>query len=127
MPVSSSETTMYSTVQIASEPRMPIGRSRCGLRVSSAAVETASKPRYAKKIVAAPVMNPTTPKCVPPPPPKPSLSSIAPCRRTSHLKPAAEPAVISSGGMDDDQFIQEEIRVGKEGASSHTSRWWLDP
>src|SRR3546814_3341547 len=75
MPCSSSETAMYSTVQVASEPRMPIGRSRCGLRVSSATVETASKPRYAKKIVAAPVMMPTTPKCVSPPPPKPSPRS----------------------------------------------------
>jgi hypothetical protein len=31
-------------VQITSEAMMPIGRLRCGLIVSSAAVETASKP-----------------------------------------------------------------------------------
>jgi hypothetical protein len=31
-------------VQIASPPRMPIGRLRCGFFVSSAAVEIASKP-----------------------------------------------------------------------------------
>jgi hypothetical protein len=33
---------------------MPRGMSRCGLRASCAAVETASKPMYAKKITAAP-------------------------------------------------------------------------
>jgi hypothetical protein len=31
-------------VQTASDPMMPMGRSRCGLRVSSAAVATVSKP-----------------------------------------------------------------------------------
>jgi hypothetical protein len=41
-------------VQIASPPRMPIGRLRCGFFVSSAAVEMASKPMYAKKTMAAP-------------------------------------------------------------------------
>ena len=35
---------MYSTVQIASEPRMPIGMSRCGFFASCAAVDTASNP-----------------------------------------------------------------------------------
>ena len=32
------------TVHTANPPRMPIGRLRCGLMVSSAAVEIASKP-----------------------------------------------------------------------------------
>ena len=44
MPVKTSEVAMYSTVQIASEPIIPIGMSFWGLRHSSAAVETASKP-----------------------------------------------------------------------------------
>ena len=44
MPVSTNPTTTQITVQIASPPRMPIGRLRCGSRVSSAAVEIASKP-----------------------------------------------------------------------------------
>ena len=52
---------MYRTVQTASEAMMPIGRSRCGLRASSAAVETASKPIYAKKISDAPFITPLKP------------------------------------------------------------------
>ena len=44
MPVSTALIRMYSTVQIASEPRMPMGMSRCGFLASPAAVETASKP-----------------------------------------------------------------------------------
>jgi hypothetical protein len=44
MPVSTSDTTTYSTVQMASDPRMPIGMSRWGRRVSSAVVATTSKP-----------------------------------------------------------------------------------
>jgi hypothetical protein len=46
---------------MASEPIMPIGMSFWGLRHSSAAVETASKPMYAKKIRAAPVPMPAQP------------------------------------------------------------------
>ena len=45
-----------------SEPRMPMGMSRCGLRVSCAAVETASKPMYAKKTMVAPWSTPEMPK-----------------------------------------------------------------
>src|ERR1700740_2630705 len=41
-----------------SEPMMPMGMSRFGLRVSSAAVETAAKPMYEKKISAAPARTP---------------------------------------------------------------------
>ena len=52
---------MYRTVQIASDPRMPIGMSRFGLRVSSAAVATMSKPMKAKNTSAAPVKMPPTP------------------------------------------------------------------
>ena len=44
MPVSTRLTTTYSTVQITSEPRIPIGISRIGLFASCAAVETASNP-----------------------------------------------------------------------------------
>ena len=40
---------------------MPIGMSRCGLRVSSAAVATTSKPMNAKNTSAAPVKMPPTP------------------------------------------------------------------
>ena len=38
-----------------------MGRSRCGLRVSWAAVETASKPMYAKKTMVAPCKMPVQP------------------------------------------------------------------
>ena len=40
---------------------MPIGMSRCGFRASCAAVETASKPMYAKKTRPAPRRTPETP------------------------------------------------------------------
>ena len=43
-PVSTPATRMYSTVQITSEPRIPIGISRAGSRASCAAVDTASNP-----------------------------------------------------------------------------------
>jgi len=44
MPTSTAETTTYNSVQIASEPRMPMGMSRCGFFDSWAAVETVSNP-----------------------------------------------------------------------------------
>ena len=44
IPVSTTATEMYSRVQTTSVAIMPIGKSRCGLRASSAAVETESKP-----------------------------------------------------------------------------------
>ena len=44
MPVSTTATEMYSTVQTTNVAMMPIGRSRCGFLASSAAVETESKP-----------------------------------------------------------------------------------
>ena len=46
---------------MTSEAIMPRGKSRCGLRVSSAAVETASKPMYEKKASEAPVQMPCKP------------------------------------------------------------------
>ncbi len=49
MPVTTIDTATYSAVQMMSEPIMPRGTSRCGLRVSSAAVATTSKPMNAKK------------------------------------------------------------------------------
>ncbi len=47
---------------MASEARMPIGRSRFGSRASCAVVETASKPMYAKKTTPAPVSTPPVPQ-----------------------------------------------------------------
>jgi hypothetical protein len=42
--VSTNDTAMYKTVQMAKEAMMPMGRSRWGFLLSWAAVETASKP-----------------------------------------------------------------------------------
>ncbi|MNT07390.1 hypothetical protein D3C72_1420900 [compost metagenome] len=53
MPVMMADTTTYSTAHTASEPMMPIGRSRDGFLTSSAAEVTASKPMKAKKTRAA--------------------------------------------------------------------------
>ena len=52
---------MYKTVQIKSEPRIPIGISRSGFLVSWATVETASKPMKAKKTTPAPPRTPQSP------------------------------------------------------------------
>ena len=77
-------------MQIASEPRMPRGTSRCGLRVSSAVVATMSKPMKAKNTSAAAAKIPLTPKfagaC-----PKSASTSVA-------SSPAASGAG-SAGGM----------------------------
>src|SRR5215211_6015199 len=62
MPVRTSDTTTYSRVQMASDPRMPMGMSRWGLRVSSAVVATTSKPMKAKNTIAAPKTMPSQPK-----------------------------------------------------------------
>src|ERR671911_31303 len=62
MPVMTMQTSTYKTVQIASEPRMPRGRSRCGFFASSAVVATTSKPMNAKNTSDAPAMMPLTPK-----------------------------------------------------------------
>ena len=48
-------------VQMASDPRMPMGMSRWGLRVSSAVVATTSKPMKAKNTIAAPKPMPSQP------------------------------------------------------------------
>ena len=48
-------------VEMISEPMIPIGKSREGLRVSSATVDTASNPMYAKKTMAAPDCTPAQP------------------------------------------------------------------
>src|SRR5215831_10949529 len=48
-------------VERISEPMIPMGRSRAGFRVSSATVETASNPIYAKNTIAAPDCTPTHP------------------------------------------------------------------
>ena len=41
---------------------MPMGRSRCGFRSSSASEHTESKPMYEKKTKPAPAITPLTPK-----------------------------------------------------------------
>src|SRR5690606_24784877 len=62
MPVMIAATLTYSTAQTASDPMMPIGRSRRGLRTSSAAEVTASKPMKAKNTSAAALNTPEAPK-----------------------------------------------------------------
>ncbi len=49
------------TVQMTRLAIMAMGMSRCGLRVSSAAVDTASNPMYAKKMMAAALEMPRNP------------------------------------------------------------------
>jgi hypothetical protein len=44
MPSKTIETPTYRSVHAINEAMMPKGKSRCGLRASSAAVETESKP-----------------------------------------------------------------------------------
>ena len=61
MPVNTTATATYSTVTIASEPRMPRGMSRCGSSVSSAVVATMSKPMNAKNTIDAPASTPYQP------------------------------------------------------------------
>src|SRR4051812_3857027 len=60
-PVSTAAVSMYSTVQMTSEPRMPMGMSLRGSFASWPAVETASKPMYAKKTMVAARMMPSQP------------------------------------------------------------------
>jgi hypothetical protein len=48
-------------VQIASDPMMPRGRSRCGFLASSAVVATTSNPMKAKNTSDAPDTRPITP------------------------------------------------------------------
>ena len=61
IPVITSDTATYSAVQMPKEPRMPMGISRCGFLVSSAAVATMSKPMKAKNTSAAAVKIPVMP------------------------------------------------------------------
>ncbi len=60
MPVRMLATVMYRIVQMMRDAMIPIGTSRCGFFASSDCVETASKPMYAKKIVAAPASIPAS-------------------------------------------------------------------
>src|SRR5579885_2824143 len=62
MPSSTTATPTYSSVQITSDAMIPNGRSRCGRRHSSAAVETESNPIYVKKTIAPPVTIPPNPE-----------------------------------------------------------------
>ena len=59
-----------------------MGRSRCGFLVSCAAVETASKPMYAKKTADAPRRMPEKPKR-----PGPSLGGMNGCQFSGRTKP----------------------------------------
>ena len=61
MPVSTADTATYSIVQTTRLAMMPIGMSRCGFFASCAAVETASKPMYAKKMMPAACTTPLQP------------------------------------------------------------------
>src|SRR2546423_1976392 len=70
------DTRMYSTVQISSEPMMPIGISFCGFFASCAAVLTASNPMYAKKTRPAPAVTPVQPKA----PRSPVLAGMKGCQ-----------------------------------------------
>ncbi len=63
MPVSASDTRMYSTVTMARPPKMPRGSVFCGFLTSSADVATTSKPMKAKKTRAAPAKMPSVPYC----------------------------------------------------------------
>ena len=54
-------TSTYSTVTMASEPKMPRGRSRFGFLVSSAAVATTSNPMNAKNTSDAAASTPNMP------------------------------------------------------------------
>src|SRR5262249_61463805 len=75
-PTITPETSTYRIVQTASDPRMPRGMSRCGLRASCADVDTASKPMYAKNTTAAPRKTPLQPNT----PNGPSLGGTNGCQ-----------------------------------------------
>src|SRR5207248_11512790 len=70
------DTRMYSTVQISSEPMMPIGMSFCGFFASCAAVLTASNPMYAKNTRPAPAITPVQPNA----PRSPVLGGMKGCQ-----------------------------------------------
>src|SRR5579883_1740019 len=59
--VKTKATDVYSSVHTINVPIMPIGILRCGLRHSSAAVETESKPINVKNTIAAPLTTPAKP------------------------------------------------------------------
>src|SRR5216110_3370462 len=75
-PVAMPDTRMYSTVQISSEPMMPIGMSFCGFFASCAAVLTASNPMYAKNTRPAPAITPVQPNA----PRSPVLGGMKGCQ-----------------------------------------------
>ena len=61
IPVKTNATITYNSVQSSNVPIIAIGKSLCGFLVSSAAVDIASKPIYAKKITNAPIKTPSKP------------------------------------------------------------------
>ena len=62
IPVTTSDTATYSSAQIASDRKIPSGRSRWGFFASSALVATMSKPMNAKNTSAAPLKIPADPE-----------------------------------------------------------------
>src|SRR5215472_884963 len=62
IPNKTRDTPIYKIVQTISDAMIPNGMSFCGLRASSAAVETESKPMYVKKIIAPPARTPANPE-----------------------------------------------------------------
>src|SRR5258708_4335556 len=86
MPVITADIATYRMEEISSAPRMPIGRSRCGLRASSAVVEAVSKPTYEKKMMAAPCSTPLQPKW----PKVPALGGTYGCKleESTYFSPA---------------------------------------
>ena len=61
MPVMTKDIKAYSVAQIPRLPKIPMGRSRPGSRVSSAHVATVSKPTNEKNTTDAPARTPSTP------------------------------------------------------------------
>src|SRR5215510_11335543 len=61
IPERTADTARYRNVQMTSDAMIPIGRSRRGFLASSAVVDTASKPMYAKKATAAAAIMPDQP------------------------------------------------------------------
>src|SRR5579859_3909088 len=87
MPVMTAAVATYKMDEITSAAMMPNGRSRCGLRASSAVVEAVSKPTYEKKMMAEPWRTPVQPKC----PNSPAFGGTYGCQLevSTNFRPAA--------------------------------------
>src|SRR3954462_13947840 len=91
-PTMTPDTSTKRTVQIANDPRMPRGMSRCGSRASCAEVETASNPIYAKKITPAPRSTPLQPYS----PNVPVLGGMKGCQFAGTMNSAPAPITTST-------------------------------